>query len=57
MPLANGFLPWVEIRGAKERSLNMSGFQIELQAIVSADKEAGMAERDGAGDPTSTFML
>ena len=57
MPLANGFLPWVEIRGVKERSLNMSGFQIELQAIVSADKEAGIAERDGAGDPTSTFML
>lgn len=57
MPLANRFLPWVEIRGAKERSLNMSGFQIELQEIVSADKEARMAERDGAGDPTSTFML
>lgn len=57
MPLANGFLPWLEIRGAEERSLNMSGFQIELQEIVSADKEARMAERDGAGEPPSTLVL
>lgn len=33
------------MRGAEERSLNMSGLELQLQGTVSADKEARMAER------------
>lgn len=57
MPLVSGFLPWLGISGTEERSLTMSGFQIELQELVSADEEARVSERDGAGEPPSTFML
>ena len=53
----SGFLPWVDMRGAKERSLNRSGFRLQLQGVISADKEARMAQRKCARDPTSRFML